>query len=202
MSVFGGHFSALFQCVMTGSWNQPQPGCLKLSVLYIHSFMQVHNTTFQIKKVFNNVFIFNWSSYTHTCKYTQRNKHTHPHGQRNHMAIFSLCHVRTHTHIHTQVRAVSTCISFSEHFWHRVTFLWPFLILYSLRTIRTWRPSWFTCACWSHSPAPATGRPSGWKQVSEWRRELCCCCCSTDWTWVCVVNSVAAAVQQTGHEWV
>ena len=28
---------------------------LKLSVLYIHSFMQVHNTTFQIKTVFNNV---------------------------------------------------------------------------------------------------------------------------------------------------
>ena len=28
---------------------------LILSVLYIHSFMQVHNTTFQIKIVFNNV---------------------------------------------------------------------------------------------------------------------------------------------------
>ena len=28
---------------------------LKLSVLYIHSFIQVHNTTFQIKTVFNNV---------------------------------------------------------------------------------------------------------------------------------------------------
>ena len=29
---------------------------LKLAVLYIHSFMQVHNTTFQIKTVFNNVY--------------------------------------------------------------------------------------------------------------------------------------------------
>ena len=28
---------------------------LKLSVLYIHSFMHIHNTTFQIKTIFNNV---------------------------------------------------------------------------------------------------------------------------------------------------
>ena len=28
---------------------------LKLSVLYIHSFMHIHNTTFQIKTVLNNV---------------------------------------------------------------------------------------------------------------------------------------------------
>ena len=54
MSIFGGHFLALFQCddcilKSTTAW------LLKLSVLYIHSFMQVHNTTFYIKTVFNNV---------------------------------------------------------------------------------------------------------------------------------------------------
>ena len=55
MSVFGGFFSVFFSgcdsCILksTTAW------LLKLSVLYIHSFMQVHNTTFQIKTVFNNV---------------------------------------------------------------------------------------------------------------------------------------------------
>ena len=56
MSVFGGHFSALFSvcddCILksTTAW------LLKLSVLYIHSFVHVHNnTTFQIKTVLNNV---------------------------------------------------------------------------------------------------------------------------------------------------
>ena len=53
-SVFGCHFSALFQCddcilKPTIVW------LLKLSVLYIYSFMQVYNTTFQIKTVFHNV---------------------------------------------------------------------------------------------------------------------------------------------------
>ena len=46
-------FWRFFRCVMTVSWNQPQPGCW--NYVYIHSFMQVHNTTFQIKTVFNNV---------------------------------------------------------------------------------------------------------------------------------------------------
>ena len=71
MSVFGGHFSALFQRVITVIWNQPQPGCwnyhtflligpysfiiIIFTLHLIHSFMQVHNTTFQIKTVFNNV---------------------------------------------------------------------------------------------------------------------------------------------------
>ena len=57
MSIFGGHFSAFFfssvcdDCILksTTAW------LLKLSVLYIHSFMHIHNTTFQIKTVFNNV---------------------------------------------------------------------------------------------------------------------------------------------------
>lgn len=137
----------------------------------------------------------------HTGK--QAHKHTRTHGQRNHMAIFSLWHVRTPTHKHTQAHAVSSCISFSDHFWQGVTFLWSFLVLYSPRTTQTWRLSWSTCACWSPSPAPATGRPSGWKQVSECRHELHCCCCSIDWTWVCVdvnsVASVAAAVPLTGR---
>ena len=54
MSVFDGHFSALFStcddCILksTTAW------LLKLSVLYIHSFMHIHNT-FQIKTIFNNV---------------------------------------------------------------------------------------------------------------------------------------------------
>ena len=44
-------FSVCDDCILkpTKAW------LLKLSVLYIHSFMQVHNTTFQIKTVFNNV---------------------------------------------------------------------------------------------------------------------------------------------------
>ena len=38
MSVFGGHFSALFQGVMTVSWNQLQPGCWNyLYYIFIHS---------------------------------------------------------------------------------------------------------------------------------------------------------------------
>ena len=44
-------FSVCDDCILksTTAW------LLKLSVLYIHSFMQVHNTTFQIKAVFSNV---------------------------------------------------------------------------------------------------------------------------------------------------
>ena len=55
MSIFGGHFSELFSvcddCILKSitAW------LLKLSVLYIHLFMYVHNTTFQIKTVFNSV---------------------------------------------------------------------------------------------------------------------------------------------------
>ena len=48
---FFGTFSVCDDCILksTTVW------LLKLSVLYIHSFMQVHNTTFQIKTVFNYV---------------------------------------------------------------------------------------------------------------------------------------------------
>ena len=48
---FFGAFSVCDDCILksTTAW------LLKLSVLYIHSFMQVHNTTFQIKTGFNNV---------------------------------------------------------------------------------------------------------------------------------------------------
>ena len=48
---FFGVFSVCDDCILksTTAW------LLKLSVLYIHSFMQVHNPTFQIKTVFNNV---------------------------------------------------------------------------------------------------------------------------------------------------
>ena len=48
---FFGAFSVCDDCILksTKAW------LLKLSVLYIHSFMQVHNTTFKIKTVFNNV---------------------------------------------------------------------------------------------------------------------------------------------------
>ena len=48
---FFGTFSVCNDCILksTTAW------LLKLSVLYIHSFMQVHNTTFQIKTIFNNV---------------------------------------------------------------------------------------------------------------------------------------------------
>ena len=48
---FFGTFSVCNDCILKST-----TACLlKLSVLYIHSFMQVHNTTFQIKTVFNNV---------------------------------------------------------------------------------------------------------------------------------------------------
>ena len=58
MYIFGGHFSVLFQCVMTVSWNQSQPGCWNyLYYIFIHSCKY---TTFQIKKVFNDV--LNWSA--------------------------------------------------------------------------------------------------------------------------------------------
>ena len=57
MFVFGGHFSALFflvcdDCILksTTAW------LLKLSVLYIHSFMHVHNT-FKLK-IFLTMFYF------------------------------------------------------------------------------------------------------------------------------------------------
>ena len=48
---FLGAFSVCDDCILksTRAW------LLKLSVLYIHSFIQVNNTTFQIKTVFNNV---------------------------------------------------------------------------------------------------------------------------------------------------
>ena len=48
---FFGTFSVCDDCILksTTAW------LLKLSVLYIHSFMQIHNTTFEIKTVFNNV---------------------------------------------------------------------------------------------------------------------------------------------------
>ena len=48
---FFGAFSVCDDCILksTKAW------LLKLYVLYIHSFMQVHSTTFKIKKVFNNV---------------------------------------------------------------------------------------------------------------------------------------------------
>ena len=48
---FFGSFSVCGDCIL----NSTTAWLLKLSVLYIHSFMQVHNTTFQIKTVFNNV---------------------------------------------------------------------------------------------------------------------------------------------------
>ena len=52
MSVFGGHFSALFQCVMTESWNQPQPGCWNyLYYIFIHSCKYTQH----FKTVFNSV---------------------------------------------------------------------------------------------------------------------------------------------------
>ena len=48
---FFGAFSVCDDCILksTRAW------LLKLYVLYIHSFIQVNNTTFQIKTVFNNV---------------------------------------------------------------------------------------------------------------------------------------------------
>ena len=48
---FFSTFSVCDDCILksTTAW------LLKLSVLYIHSFMQVRNTIFQIKTVFNNV---------------------------------------------------------------------------------------------------------------------------------------------------
>ena len=59
LSIFGGHFSALFQCVMTVSWNQPQPGCWNyLYYIFIHASTQ-HNIS--NKDSFQQYFIFNWN---------------------------------------------------------------------------------------------------------------------------------------------
>ena len=55
MSDFGGHFFGAFSVCDDYILKSTTAWLLKLSVLYIHSFMQVHNTTFQIKTVFNNV---------------------------------------------------------------------------------------------------------------------------------------------------
>ena len=56
MSIFGGHFLSLFSVCDDCILKSATAWLLKLSVqLYIHSFMHVHNTTFQIKTVFNNV---------------------------------------------------------------------------------------------------------------------------------------------------
>ena len=55
MSVFGGHFSARFSACDDCTLKSTTAWLLKLSVLYIHSFMHVHNTTFEAKTVFNNV---------------------------------------------------------------------------------------------------------------------------------------------------
>ena len=60
MSVFGASFFSAFSvfddCILksTTAW------LLKLSVLYIHSFMQVHNIS--NKNSFQRCFIFNWSA--------------------------------------------------------------------------------------------------------------------------------------------
>ena len=59
MSIFGGHFSALFQCVMTVSWNQPQPGCWNYLYMqdictFIHASIQ-HNIS---NKKFSTMFYF------------------------------------------------------------------------------------------------------------------------------------------------
>ena len=48
---FFGAFSVCDDCILKSA----KAWFLKLSVLYIHSFMQVHNTTFQIKTVFSTV---------------------------------------------------------------------------------------------------------------------------------------------------
>ena len=51
-SIFGSHFSVCDDCILKSTivW------LLKLSVLYIYSFMHVYNTTFQIKTVYNVLF--------------------------------------------------------------------------------------------------------------------------------------------------
>ena len=54
------HFSALFSVCDDYTLKSTTAWLLKLSVLYIHSFMHVHNT-FQIKS-FQQCFIFNWSA--------------------------------------------------------------------------------------------------------------------------------------------
>ena len=59
---FFGAISVCDDCILksTTAWLP------KLSVLYIHSFVQVHNTTFQIKTVFNNV-LFSTKCITLAC---------------------------------------------------------------------------------------------------------------------------------------
>ena len=58
--IFGGHFSTLFSLFFFSVWrlyleiNHTLVAEI-ICTIYIHSFMHVHNTTFQIKTVFNNV---------------------------------------------------------------------------------------------------------------------------------------------------
>ena len=52
---FWRSFFGAFSVYDDGILKSTRAWLLKLSVLYIHSFIQVNNTTFQIKTVFNNV---------------------------------------------------------------------------------------------------------------------------------------------------
>ena len=92
---FFGAFSVCDDCILksTTAW------LLKLSVLYIHSFMQVHNT-FQIKTVFNNVL---FSTEVHNPLHAHLLALSHIH----------IIHTHTHTHTHSHTRALSLSLSCS-----------------------------------------------------------------------------------------
>ena len=84
---FFGTFSVCDDCILksTTAW------LLKLYVLYIHSFMQVHNTTFQIKTVFNSVL---FSSEVHNPLHAHLLALSHIHKKRNNTVCFSLEHTQ------------------------------------------------------------------------------------------------------------
>ena len=89
---FFGAFSVCDDCILksTKAW------LLKLSVLYIHSFMQVHNTTFQIKTVFNNVLLS-----------TEVHNPLHAH-------LLALGHIYIHIYTHT-VPTLAKLHSHNDH---------------------------------------------------------------------------------------
>ena len=67
---------------------------LKLSVLYIHSCMQVHNTTFQIKTVFNNI-LFS----------TEAHNPLHAH-------LLALSHIHTIYKLYHKIYIISIIVTF------------------------------------------------------------------------------------------
>ena len=87
---FGRSFFGAFSVCDDSILKSTTAWLLKLSVLYIYSFMQVHNT-FQIKTVFSNVL---FSTEVHNPLHAHLLALSH---------IYIYTHTHTHTHTHTDI---------------------------------------------------------------------------------------------------